>query len=222
MNERDITKCAHHPDRPAVATCVTCGEPVCAECARLVDGKYYCERHVPVAEVRTVPAPRGGRLRPGLLLLLAAAVGAAWGALALLRPAMEWSAEFYQDELTRARLEEVAAAADYFKKDTGRYPTADEGLIALVEEPPGEGGWLGPYLPESYVVDGAVTDAAGEPLTYEVSADEHVVKAAGTDGERGTADDVELRFEGRSEGKNQPAFPSLWGNIKKGGAHGLF
>ena len=107
----------------------------------MVDGKYYCSRDAPPAEAApAVPATRGGRLRPGLLLALAAVVGAAWGGLALLRPAMEWGAEFYQGELTRTRLEEVANAADYYKRDMGRYPTAEEGLLALTEEPPGDEG----------------------------------------------------------------------------------
>ncbi len=217
MNEREITKCARHPARPAVATCVACGEAVCEECARVVDGKYYCGRHAPPPEEKpATPERRDGRLRPGLLLALAVAVGAAWGALALLRPAMEWGADLYRDELTRARLEEVADAADAYKRDMGRYPTAEEGLIALVEEPSDGGGWLGPYLPASYVVDGAVADAAGEPLTYESSANEHVVAAVGEDGEPGTPDDVKLRFEGRAEGERRPAFPSLWGALKEG------
>ena len=89
----------------------------------------------------------------------------------------------------------------------------------MVEEPPGD-DWLGPYLPESYVVDGAVADAAGKPLAYKSSANEHVVTAAGKDGESGTADDVKLRFEGRAERERRPAFPSLWGFLKHGGRRG--
>jgi hypothetical protein len=103
----------------------------------------------------------------------------------------------------------------------GRYPTAEEGLIALAEEPAGNGEWLGPYLPESYVVDGAVADAAGKPLAYKSSANEHVVAAAGKDGELGTADDVKLRFEARAERERRPAFPSLWGALKEGGRRDL-
>jgi general secretion pathway protein G len=216
VNEREITKCARHPARPAVATCVACGEAVCEECARVAEGKYYCGRHAPPPEEKAAtPKPRDGRLRPGLLLALAVAVGVGWGALALLRPAMEWGAEFYRGELTRARLEEVADAADYYKRDMGRYPTAEEGLIALVEEPSGGGGWLGPYLPASYVVNGAVADAAGNPLTYKSLASEHVVAAAGGDGKPGTADDVKLRFEGWTREERRPAFPSLWGALKE-------
>jgi general secretion pathway protein G len=221
VNEREITKCARHPARPAVARCVVCGEPVCEGCARLVDGKYYCGRDVPAVEVKPSAAgPRSGRLRPGLLLAVAAAVGAAWGGLALLRPAMEWGAELYRDELTRARLDDVADAADAYKRDVGRYPTAEEGLVALVEEPPGAGGWLGPYLPQSYVADGAVADAAGRPLGYRPSAGEHVVFAAGKDGEPGTADDVALRFEGRPKRGRPVTFPGLRGFLNYGERRG--
>ncbi len=221
MSEREIVKCARHPARPAVAKCVVCGEALCEECARRAEGKYYCARDLPPPEEKAAPAkPRERRLRPGLLLALAAGVAAAWAVLALLRPAMEWGAAYYRRELTRTRLEDVADAADDFKRDVGRYPTAEEGLAALVEEPAEEGRWLGPYLPESYVVDGAVADVAGRPLAYEASANEHVVAAAGEDGEPGTADDVRLRFEGRAREKARPAFPSLWGALKEGGRRG--
>jgi general secretion pathway protein G len=221
LSEREILKCARHPARPAVARCVVCGEPLCEECARLADGRYYCARDVPPPEEQPSRVKaHGGRLRPGLLLALAAGVAAAWGVLALLRPAMEWGAAYYQRELTRARLEDVADAADDFKRDVGRYPTSQEGLAALVKEPPGGGGWLGPYLPESYVVDGAVVDATGKPLAYEVSTNEHAVVAAGKDGKLGTADDWKLRFEGRARKESRAAFPSLWGALKEGSRRG--
>jgi general secretion pathway protein G len=186
--EREVVRCERHSDRAAVATCVKCGKPLCGECAQVVDGKYYCRADAPVA--------------------------GAEGALALLRPVMESGAKYYRAEMTRARLAEVAAAADDFKKDVGRYPTQEEGLGALIKEPPDAGEWLGPYLPETYVVDGAVVDADGLPLGYDASANEHVVLAVGADGKPGTADDVKLRFEGRAEEKRRPAFPSLWGALR--------
>jgi general secretion pathway protein G len=183
-----------------------------------VDGRYFCAEDAAAVRVEEAPArgPSGG-LRPGLLLAVAAAVAAAWGALALLRPAMESGAAFYRAELTRARLADVASAADDFKKDVGRYPTQEEGLGALIKEPANAEAWLGPYLPGTYVVGGAVVDAAGQPLGYRASESEHVVFAVGADGEAGTADDVKLRLEGRAAGKRRPAFPSLWGFLKEGG-----
>jgi general secretion pathway protein G len=44
------------------------------------------------------------------------------------------------------QLESVAAAVEMFRSDVGRYPTAGEGLKALVDEPADVEGWTGPYL----------------------------------------------------------------------------
>lgn len=44
------------------------------------------------------------------------------------------------------QLESVAAAVEMFHADVGRYPTASEGLRALVDEPADAEGWTGPYL----------------------------------------------------------------------------
>jgi len=218
MAERELVRCERHPDRPAVARCVTCGNALCAECAEAVDGKYYCPEHVPAAGAEEAqPRRPSGRLRAGLLIAVAAAVGLSWGALALLKPVMEKGAAFYRVEMTRERLVAVADAADDFKKDVGRYPTQEEGLRALVEEPPEAEAWLGPYLADTFLVNGVVVDADGRPLGYHASEKEHVVFAVGADGNPGTADDVKLRLEGRENEAPAPAFPSLWGFIKEGG-----
>jgi general secretion pathway protein G len=40
----------------------------------------------------------------------------------------------------------LAAALDDFFIDVGRYPTAEEGITALLTAPPTAGGWSGPYV----------------------------------------------------------------------------
>ena len=45
----------------------------------------------------------------------------------------------------------VPAALDLFLLNVGRYPTTDEGLAALVEEPTGVNNWNGPYLKKKTV-----------------------------------------------------------------------
>lgn len=40
----------------------------------------------------------------------------------------------------------LSAAMDDFFIDVGRYPTPDEGIIALLEPPPSAVGWIGPYV----------------------------------------------------------------------------
>ncbi len=217
MKERDIVKCARHPDRPAVARCTVCGEPVCAECARVVDGSYYCARDEPAAGAERVTSRPGvGRLRPALLLVVVAAVGVSWGVLTSLRPEVEEVAELYRRALTGQRLAEVAEAAEAYKKDVGRYPTEEEGLRALVVDPGDGANWFGPYLGESYVEGGAVVDVAGRPLRYRVSEEGRVIIAVGEDGEEGTADDVEFYLEKGSRPRAEVPVPDLQGFLRTG------
>jgi general secretion pathway protein G len=43
----------------------------------------------------------------------------------------------------------IVASLNLMKFDIGRYPTKEEGLEALVKQPPGVTFWNGPYLPDS-------------------------------------------------------------------------
>lgn len=40
---KDRPECSTHFDRDAVAGCVLCGKPLCAECVRTIDDISYCE-----------------------------------------------------------------------------------------------------------------------------------------------------------------------------------
>ena len=52
-------------------------------------------------------------------------------------------------ETARLQIEDFSAALDLYRLDVGRYPTTEQGLQALVEEPAGVTGWSGPYLRRS-------------------------------------------------------------------------
>ncbi|WP_242448845.1 type II secretion system major pseudopilin GspG [Burkholderia metallica] len=54
---------------------------------------------------------------------------------------------------TEAQMKTIGDALTQFRLDTGRYPTADEGLDALVVEPQDASGWSGPYLAKSVPKD---------------------------------------------------------------------
>jgi len=41
-------KCAYHPDREAVATCVVCGKHICDYCVAVMYGKKYCPHCFPM------------------------------------------------------------------------------------------------------------------------------------------------------------------------------
>lgn len=50
----------------------------------------------------------------------------------------------------RAQIESLGMALDNYRLDTGRYPTTQEGLYALLNDPGAE-GWSGPYLKKKVI-----------------------------------------------------------------------
>lgn len=44
------------------------------------------------------------------------------------------------------QINNLSAALDLYRLETGRYPTTSEGLKALIDEPDGARGWDGPYI----------------------------------------------------------------------------
>ncbi len=51
------------------------------------------------------------------------------------------------------QIEELGAGLDLFHLEVGRYPTTEEGLQALSEQPTGLRGWNGPYLKKKQIPD---------------------------------------------------------------------
>ena len=90
-----------------------------------------------------------------------------------------------QGKATKATIHAVCTAIDMFEIDTGRYPTQEEGLKVLVNNPGGT-QWHGPYIRG----DGPPPDAWGTPLRYTVHNNAYVVESAGADGRFGTQDDI--------------------------------
>jgi general secretion pathway protein G len=62
----------------------------------------------------------------------------------------------------RLQIESFSNSLDLFYADTGRYPTTQEGLVALVERPPDADRWSGPYLRSNSVPN----DPWGKPYAY--------------------------------------------------------
>lgn len=46
----------------------------------------------------------------------------------------------------KLQIEELSSALDMYRLDVGRYPSSEEGLIALIEQPASAAYWNGPYL----------------------------------------------------------------------------
>jgi len=82
----------------------------------------------------------------------------------------------------KAQIEMFSTALDSFKLDTGRYPTTEEGLKALVENP-GINGWDGPYLKKKVIPK----DPWGHDYIYKSPGDHDVydIISYGADGQPG-------------------------------------
>jgi general secretion pathway protein G len=55
--------------------------------------------------------------------------------------------------VAKQSIERIGSVLDMYKLDVGAYPTTDQGLRALVEQPTGVTSWNGPYVKGSVPVD---------------------------------------------------------------------
>jgi general secretion pathway protein G len=56
-------------------------------------------------------------------------------------------------QVARAQIESLEKALDQYRLDMRRYPTAEEGLDALVAKPASADAWQGPYLKKAVPMD---------------------------------------------------------------------
>lgn len=89
---------------------------------------------------------------------------------------------------TKANLRKLHLAVTQFRMDTGRLPTEEEGLMALIEEPFDTTGWApGGYLETTELP----RDAWGGDFVYQIAPDTgtaFVIISYGADGEEGGED----------------------------------
>ncbi len=95
-----------------------------------------------------------------------------------------------RETTTKANLKALAAAVNQFRMDTARFPTEDEGLLALIEQPSDVETWEpGGYLETTEINN----DGWGNEFIYELypeSGKQFVIRSMGPDGEEGTEDDL--------------------------------
>jgi general secretion pathway protein G len=84
----------------------------------------------------------------------------------------------------RLQIENFGSALDLFFLDTGRYPSAIEGLDALVQRPTGVDVWNGPYVKGGHVP----LDPWGHAYQYKATVDRnppYEIVSFGSDGREG-------------------------------------
>ncbi|HEU4644265.1 MAG TPA: type II secretion system major pseudopilin GspG [Burkholderiales bacterium] len=83
----------------------------------------------------------------------------------------------------KAQIDALGTALDQYRLDTGRYPSAELGLKALVHRPPDEPKWAGPYLRKE-----VPHDPWGKPYLYRMPGEKGIdydLVSYGKDGQPG-------------------------------------
>jgi general secretion pathway protein G len=91
-------------------------------------------------------------------------------------------------QVARAQLDALEKALDQYRLDTRRYPTAEQGLVALVDRPASEPNWAGPYLKRA-----VPNDPWGRPYVYR------------TPGQKGEFDLLSYGRDGKAGGSGEDA-----------------
>jgi general secretion pathway protein G len=95
-------------------------------------------------------------------------------------------------QVAKAQMDAFSKALDQFRLDTGRYPTTEEGLLALFRNPGNLQRWSGPYLKKEPPLD-----PWGHAYVYRAAADkgEYELSSLGKDGRAGgSGDAADIRF----------------------------
>ena len=128
-----------------------------------------------------VPAPQG--VMRGFTLLELLVVMVIIGLLAAyVGPRYFSQISKSERSVAKAQIEGLSKALDTYRLDTGRYPTVEQGLAALVIKPADELRWNGPYLQKA-----VPPDPWGRPYVYRVQAGGADVEllSLGKDGQAG-------------------------------------
>jgi len=98
-----------------------------------------------------------------------------------------------QVTVARAQIDVLSKSVDNFRLDVGRFPTAEEGLHALVVRPASADNWNGPYLKKDVPLD-----PWGHPYAYQVpgAKGDYAVLSYGRDGQPGgSGEDADISSE---------------------------
>ena len=126
----------------------------------------------------------GRRGEAGLSLLEVMVVLAIIGLVAVIAvPQLIGYLDRSKVDTARIQARNLSSILDLYRLDVGRYPTQDQGLIALSRQPVGVNRWRGPYLKS----DVSLIDPWGAPYVYVVSRDGRTARVLsyGADGAEG-------------------------------------
>jgi len=94
----------------------------------------------------------------------------------------------------RIQIERLGGVLDLYRLEVGSYPSQDQGLEALIEQPAGAEAWNGPYLKKA----DALKDPWGTPYIYRMP------------GEHGAYDLYTLGADGQEGGEGEQKDITSW------------
>ncbi len=99
-----------------------------------------------------------------------------------------------KQDAARIQIDRLASILDLYRLEVGGYPAQGVGLSALVERPPGQEVWNGPYLDRAE----QLTDPWGRPYQYRFP------------GQHGDYDLLSLGADGQPGGEGEAADVTSW------------
>jgi len=92
-----------------------------------------------------------------------------------------------KSDTARIQIEKLGGVLDLYRLETGRYPSEQEGLQALVEKPAQDDAWNGPYLKNRE----SLTDPWGDLYVYRMPGEhgEYDLYTLGADSKQGGDDE---------------------------------
>jgi len=95
--------------------------------------------------------------------------------------------------ITRAKTEiesTLGLALDMFEADTGKYPSTEQGLEALIRKPDGVLNWRGPYIKKSNRFEDPWENTYHYQFPGQQNTFSYDLISSGPDGQLGTEDDI--------------------------------
>lgn len=99
------------------------------------------------------PMRRGANVKGFTLLELLVVIAIIGLLAAYVGPKYFSHIERSERSLAKTQIEALGKALDTFRIDLGRYPTAEEGLNALMTKPAQSDNWRGPYMQKAVPLD---------------------------------------------------------------------
>jgi general secretion pathway protein G len=137
---------------------VACADPIrtaASPCEPRANGLHpLTQRRPPHLSVMAASAPGPAGRMAGFTLLELLVVIAILGLLiGLIAPAALHQLGSARLSIVRQSVERIGSVLDMYKLDVGSYPSTDQGLAALVDQPSGVTTWNGPYMKGGVPVD---------------------------------------------------------------------